>query len=88
MKQLANTFIGLASFLLTFGFWGLVFPEFTFTTDTVTIISEDGTVLSDEDYANFQNEHHIYYEIGTSAPDKIQVKSRVLEWIGEQIHDR
>ena len=88
MKTLANSIFGIASFLLAFGFWGMAFPEFTFTTDTITVFSEDGTQLSDEDFAHFQREHHIYYEIGTSAPEQIQLKSRVIEWIGEQIHGK
>lgn len=88
MKRFFNILVGTASYLLAFGFWGLVFPEYTFTSDTVTITAEDGTELSDEEFRNYQSEHHIYYEIGTSAPDRVHVKSRLFEWIGEQIHDR
>ena len=47
MKRFFNILIGTTSYLLAFGFWGLVFPEYTFTSDTVTITAEDGTELSD-----------------------------------------
>lgn len=60
------------------GWWGLLYPQLTFTPDTVSIKTEDkdGTTRNVEVEWDF--DASLYRELLTAGPDKIVLRSRLL----------
>lgn len=60
------------------GWWGLLYPQLTFTPDTVSIKAEDkdGTIRAEE--AEWDFDASLYREFLAAGPDKIILRSRLL----------
>lgn len=73
--------------MLSAGFWGIVFPQYTFTTDCVEVVEEkdrndvEGTERSYDQDSPAEN---LYFDIGSADTDHIHIKCSILEWIGEK----
>lgn len=60
------------------GWWGLLYPQLTFTPDTVSIKAEDkdGTMRDEE--AEWDFDASLYRELLAAGTDKIILRSRLL----------
>lgn len=66
----------LAGALLALGFWGIAFPQYLFTDDCVEIAHADGRDAAGAE----RGDENLYCEIGTAAPEQIEIKIGILEW--------
>lgn len=67
--------------LLIAALWGVIFPKFTFTSDVVKVTNESGEDVTEEEMEKANN---LYYDIGNADETQIEIKSKLLEWIGEK----
>lgn len=65
----------LGVILLSFGFWGIAFPQYLFTGDCVRIMDEEEQDITDE-----SDDINLYREIGGAEPEQIEVRISILEW--------
>ena len=72
MTERYKLFFGM---LLAVGFWGIMFPQYFFTSDCVRIFKESGEELTEKE----REGRNLYYEIGTAKPEQIEVKISFLE---------
>lgn len=65
----------LGGLLLSFGFWGIAFPQYLFTGDCVRILDEEGQDVTEE----AKEDQNLYLAIGGAKPGQIEVKISILE---------
>ncbi len=62
--------------IFAFGWWGVLYPEFTLTEDTFRIVW-----LNEEEQEEWDKESatEIYYDLLQAEPNQIRIKSKLLE---------
>ena len=67
------------------GFWGIVFPQYTFTSDCVQVINEKEQNAAEEEIllTDADNEN-LYVAIASAESEKVHIKCSIWEWIGEK----
>lgn len=74
-----------AAMMASAGFWGIVFPQYTFTSDCVQVINEkDQNAAEDETLTGDGDEENLYVAIASADPEKVHIKCSIWEWIGEK----
>ncbi len=76
MRKILETGIMIAA---AYGFFGFVYPELCLIEDTCKIVIEQGTDGPDRDIGNVD----LLREISSVPPEKIRIKSRLLEYLCE-----
>ena len=61
------------------GWWGVLYPELTMTPDTYRIVSEEGTVQSDENMVEWDFDNDIYREILNADRSRIRFRSKLFQ---------
>lgn len=64
--------------ILAFGWWGVLYPEFTLTEDTFRIVWV--TEKAPEDWEE-ESATEIYYDLLQAEPGQIKIKSKLLEFL-------
>lgn len=80
MKKTKQFFI---LFCLAFGWWGVLFPQLAMTKDVYRIVSEDGTVLEQEDMQEWDFEDKTYEQILKAGSGKVRFKSGLWKDISQ-----
>ena len=77
MKRIKKIIRITALICAMYGWWGLLYPEFTLTADTVKIICEDETEeeLSEEE---LMNDHSLYLDLLNAGGKNIRFRSKLL----------
>ena len=73
-----RVFLGICA---AFAFWGLLYPEFTFTSDTYRIVDENGNIL-DEELMDTGDEA-VYMDIIHADRKQIRFRSRILDFFND-----
>lgn len=73
-KLFRRAAIVFGSILLSFGFWGIAFPQYLFTGDCVRAVDEEG-----EDAAEETDGGNLYRKIGSAEPAQIEIRISILE---------
>lgn len=61
------------------GWWGVLYPQLAMTPDTYRVVSEDGTVQTDEFMVKWDFDNDIYREILNADRGRIKFKSKLFE---------
>jgi hypothetical protein len=67
-------------FMLMFCFWGLLFPELTFSEDALKVVYTEADFEVDEKYKE-QTQWEIYMDFLKANPEQVKVKSKLLEML-------
>ena len=70
-------------FCLAFGWWGVLFPQLAMTKDVYRIVSEDGTVLEQEDAREWDFDDETYDQILKAGSGKVRFKSGLWKDISQ-----
>lgn len=70
-------------FCLAFGWWGVLFPQLAMTKDVYRIVSEDGTVLEQEDAREWDFDDETYEQILKAGSGKVRFKSGLWKDISQ-----
>lgn len=62
-----------------FGWWGVLYPQFALNEDTYCIVSQDGTVQSEDSAAKWESGDTIYMEILNADSSRIRFRSKLLK---------
>ncbi|MDR0963146.1 MAG: hypothetical protein LBM60_00835 [Clostridium sp.] len=60
-----------------YGWWGVVYPQYSMTPDTYRIVSEDGTVQEDDDLLEWRFSDDVYQKALEANPDQVRFKSKI-----------
>lgn len=74
-KEYRNYFIGFA---LAAAFWGVLFPQYVFTADVITVQDEQGNDVTEQVLESGAN---LYYDIGNADSKQLEIKFGLWEWI-------
>jgi len=77
MKQKWNYIRTVLVLCAAFGWWGMLYPEFTLTPETCTVVEEDGTVWDAEKMQAMRND--LYRMILEADEGQIRFKSKLAE---------
>ncbi|MBQ7360269.1 MAG: hypothetical protein IJW63_09255 [Lachnospiraceae bacterium] len=64
-------------FIIMLCWWGFLFPELTFTEDSLRV------VYAKEEVELNQDQWEKYVEFLGAEPEQVKIKSRLLEWLGD-----
>ncbi len=76
-----------AALCAALGWWGLIYPELTLTSETVKISSESG---ENDPETEWRFDNSLYLDLLNAGPEKITFRSRLLQEISliwEAFHD-
>lgn len=66
-----------------FGWWGVLYPQFALNQDTYAIVSQDGTVQSEDDVVEWESGDKIYMEILNADSSRIRFRSKLLKEVAQ-----
>lgn len=66
-------------FCLYMGWWGLLYPELLITSDTCSVICEDGTDGEAKDPTEQMTAEQLYRALQEAEPGQVRYRSRLLE---------
>lgn len=74
MKEITECMAIAIAVFIAVGWCGVLYPQLIMTEDIYQIVSEDGEVRGMKDITD-------YYELLQAEPEKLRIKSRLLERI-------
>ncbi|MDR0949223.1 MAG: hypothetical protein LBM69_06890 [Lachnospiraceae bacterium] len=64
-----------------YGWWGVIFTQYTMTSDTYRIILEDGTVQESDDLLEWRFDDNIYKKALEADRSQIRIKSKLWDFL-------
>lgn len=65
------------------GWWGLVYPQLVITSDTCSVVCEDGTEEEQLRQAEQMTAEQMYRALQEAEPGQVHYRSRLLELLGK-----
>lgn len=78
-RQKLAVFRMVCTLCVALGWWGMLFPDFTMTSDTYQVVWEEETVQQDKTMVEWDDREEIYDLILQADSGQIRFKSRLLE---------
>ncbi|MBE5883820.1 MAG: hypothetical protein E7291_05340 [Lachnospiraceae bacterium] len=70
----------ILSVCAVFGWWGLLYPEFTMTPSTYNVVYEDNAAQEQEEWEGWDFDDETYWEILDEDCSRIRFRSRFLDY--------
>ncbi|MCM1039963.1 MAG: stage II sporulation protein R [Roseburia sp.] len=86
LRNIKTAVMSIAAGAAAFVWWGVLYPELCFPQDTYEVMWEEAEITADggEIFSEL-SEEEICERLLQAEEEQVIVKSRLLEWIGQQL---
>lgn len=76
----------ILSMCLAIGWWDFWYPEIGREAEVYEVVYDEGTVQNTDEVVKYKAEEYTFYDILQMDSDRVQFRSRFLEWIEEYLN--